>query len=257
MGDFNGDGQPDLAVTNSGANGVNVFLNSESGFSAMAASPATGDSPTSVAAADFNGDGKLDLAVTNSGSNNVTILLGNGDGTFTAAASPATGTAPNSIAVADFNGDGVPDLAVANAGSNNVTILLGTGDGTFTAAAGPAAGTPAQRQSPQQTSMETARKILSWPIPEIVSNCAFGRDGARNCNGEQYFPRRRRHTSRQSDLFRGCQLWWQYLRRCIPNCGAAGLHAEWYFSFRRGCAAGTSTLTITPTNGFSGTVSLQ
>ena len=66
----------------------------------MAASPTTGDGPTSVAAADFNGDGKLDLAVANSGSNNVTILLGNGDGTFTAAASPATGMAPNSIAIA-------------------------------------------------------------------------------------------------------------------------------------------------------------
>jgi hypothetical protein len=27
VGDFNGDGQPDATVTNSGANGVNVFLN--------------------------------------------------------------------------------------------------------------------------------------------------------------------------------------------------------------------------------------
>jgi trimeric autotransporter adhesin len=141
VGDFNGDGKPDLAVTNSGANGVNVFLNSDGVFSAMAARPATGDSPTSVAAADFNGDGKLDLAVANSGSNNVTILLGNGDGTFTAAATLATGIAPNSLAVGDFNGDGVPDVAVANAGSSNVTILLGNGDGTFTAAASPAADT--------------------------------------------------------------------------------------------------------------------
>jgi hypothetical protein len=141
VGDFNGDGQPDLAVTNSGANGVNVFLNREGGLTAVSAIPATGDSPSSIARADFNGDGKLDLAVANSGSNNVTILLGNGDGTFTAAASPATGTAPNSVAVADFNGDGVPDLAVANASSSNVTILLGNGDGTFTAAASPAADT--------------------------------------------------------------------------------------------------------------------
>ncbi len=141
VGDFNGDGQPDLAVTNSGANGVNVFLNHDGGLSALGATPATGAGPSSIAAADFNGDGKLDLAVANSGSNNVTILLGNGDGTFTAAASPATGTAPNSIAVADFNRDGIPDLAVANAGSSNVTILLGNGDGTFTAAASPAADT--------------------------------------------------------------------------------------------------------------------
>jgi len=141
VGDFNGDGQPDLAVTNSGANGVNVFLNREGGLTAVSAIPATGDRPISIVAADFNGDGKPDLAVANSGSNNVTILLGNGDGTFTAAASPATGMAPNSLAVGDFNGDGIPDLAVANAGSSNVTILLGNGDGTFTTAAGPAADT--------------------------------------------------------------------------------------------------------------------
>jgi trimeric autotransporter adhesin len=128
-------------VTNSGANGVNVFLNREGGLSAVSAIPATGDSPISIVAADVNGDGKLDLAVANSGSNNVTILLGNGDGTFTAAASPATGMAPNSLAFGDFNGDGIPDLAVANAGSSNVTILLGNGDGTFTAAVSPAADT--------------------------------------------------------------------------------------------------------------------
>jgi hypothetical protein len=139
VGDFNGDGQPDVAVINSDANGVNIFLNGGGCLSVVNTIPATGLGPSSIAAADFNGDGKLDLAVANSGSNNVTILLGNGDGTFTAAASPATGTAPNSIAVADFNGDGVPDLAVANAGSSNVTILVGNGDGTFTAAAGPAA----------------------------------------------------------------------------------------------------------------------
>jgi hypothetical protein len=141
VGDFNGDGKPDLAVTNSGANGVNVFLNGGGCLSVVNTMPATGAGPSSIAAADFNGDGKLDLAVANSGSNNVTILLGNGDGTFTAAASPATGMAPNSLAVGDFNGDSIPDLAVANSGSSNVTILLGNGDGTFTAATSPAADT--------------------------------------------------------------------------------------------------------------------
>jgi hypothetical protein len=94
VGDFSGDGQPDVAVINSGANGVSVFLDKGGCPSALSAIPATGDGPTSIAAADFNGDGKLDLAVANSGSNNVTILLGNGDGTFTAAASPATGMPP-------------------------------------------------------------------------------------------------------------------------------------------------------------------
>ena len=82
MGDFNGDGIPDATVTNSGANGVNVFLNEGDYLSFVYTKPAMGAGPSSIAAADFNGDGKLDLAVANSGSNKVTILLRNGDGTL-------------------------------------------------------------------------------------------------------------------------------------------------------------------------------
>jgi hypothetical protein len=257
VGDFNGDGQPDLAVTNSGANGVNVFLNSGGGLSAVSAIPATGDSPTSVAAADFNGDGKLDLAVTNSGSNNVTILLGNGDGTFTAAASPATGTAPNSIAVADFNGDGVPDLAAANSGSNNVTILLGNGDGTFTAAASPAADTGstsvasadfngdgkedlvvANSRDSSATSL-LAETTLAIATVKNISPVGVGThlvkaiySGDVNYGG-----------STSADVS---------LTVVPPGFTLSGTPVSVVAG-----ATGTSTLTITPTNGFSGTVSLQ
>ena len=138
VGDFNADGIPDLALTNSGSNTVTILLGNGDGTFTAAASPATAATPTSIAAGDFNGDGNLDLAVGNDGaSNNLTILLGNGDGTFTAAASPATGGPTSSIAVGDFNGDGIPDLAVTNGG---VTILLGNGDGTFRAAPNISAG---------------------------------------------------------------------------------------------------------------------
>jgi hypothetical protein len=63
VGDFNGDGKPDLAVANSGSNSVSVLLNT----TAMGATTAsfatqqtfaTGSSPSSVAVGDFNGDGK-------------------------------------------------------------------------------------------------------------------------------------------------------------------------------------------------------
>jgi hypothetical protein len=143
VGDFNGDGIPDLAVANNGSNTVTILLgNGDGTFSAASASPATGSSPWSIAAGDFNGDGIPDLAVANYSSKTVTILLGNGDGTFRhAATSPAAGSAPVSIAEGDFNGDGNLDLAVANLSSNTVTILFGNGDGTFTtAAASPATG---------------------------------------------------------------------------------------------------------------------
>jgi predicted outer membrane repeat protein len=140
VGDFNGDGKPDLAVANSGSGNVTILLGDGSGgFSQPAGSPVgTGTYPISVGMGDFNGDGKLDLAVANEFSDNVTILLGDGSGGFTeAAGSPVSaGSLPGYVTVGDFNGDGKPDLAVANQGSGNVTILLGDGSGAFTEAAG-------------------------------------------------------------------------------------------------------------------------
>jgi len=138
VGDFNGDGIPDLATANENSGNVTVLLgNGSGGFTPATGSPfAVGAGPVSVAVGDFNGDGIQDLAVANYGSGNVTVLLGNGSGGFTpAAGSPfAVGTSPASIAVADLNGDGIQDLAVANSGSNNVTVLLGNGSGGFTPA---------------------------------------------------------------------------------------------------------------------------
>ncbi len=144
VGDFNGDGKPDLAVANYDSSDVSIFLGNGDGTFTLASNLYPGGYEVrSVAVGDFNGDGKLDLAVANYGSNSVSIFLGNGDGTFTATAqSPATGVAPISVAVGDFNGDGKLDLAVANEGSGSVTILLGNGDGTFTPTAeSPATGT--------------------------------------------------------------------------------------------------------------------
>ena len=140
MGDFNGDGNADLAIANAGDASVTVLLgNGSGGFTAASGSPfAVGANPYSVAVADFNGDGNTDLAIANAGDGTLTVLLGNGSGGFTAASgSPfAVGTNPYSVAVADFNGDGNADLAVANQGDGTVTVLLGNGSGGFTAASG-------------------------------------------------------------------------------------------------------------------------
>jgi FG-GAP-like repeat len=131
VADFNGDGNPDLAVTNSSGNNATVLVGDGSGgFATSIGSPfAAGASPHSAAVGDFNGDGSADLAVANFGGNNMTVLVGDGSGGFAAASgSPfLVGSLPLAVAVADFNGDGKADLAVANSNSNNVTILLGIG----------------------------------------------------------------------------------------------------------------------------------
>jgi hypothetical protein len=142
VGDFNGDGRPDLAVTNRDSDNVSVLVANGDGSFQQAVNYAAGSSPRSVAVGDFDGDGLLDLAVANFGSDNVSVLLGNGDGTFQTAQSYAAGSHPWSVAVGDFNGDGLPDLAVAHTGSANVSVLLGNGDGSFqTARNFPAQGT--------------------------------------------------------------------------------------------------------------------
>ncbi|PYL01629.1 MAG: hypothetical protein DME19_01020 [Verrucomicrobia bacterium] len=133
VGDFNGDGKPDLAVVNSGSTNLAVLLGKGDGTFQSAVNYDTGMSPNSVGVGDFNGDGKADVVVANETSNTVSVLLGNGDGTFQVHVDYATRSHPASLAVGDLNGDGKPDLAVANRNSNALSILIGNGDGTFQA----------------------------------------------------------------------------------------------------------------------------
>jgi hypothetical protein len=133
VGDFNGDGNQDLAITNLNSSNVEILLGDGKGnFNTAKNAPiAVGTEPTSVAVGDFNGDGKLDLAVANADDGTISILLGNGDGTFGGVTNFGVGIRPISIAVADFNGDGKSDIAVANYSSSTVSVLLGDGTGSF------------------------------------------------------------------------------------------------------------------------------
>jgi hypothetical protein len=141
-GDFNGDGNLDLAVANSDAGTVNMVLGAGTGHFShpVSTSYAPGPNISALAAGDFNHDGKLDLVTANQGNRSVSVLLGNGDGTLQTAVSYAVGSSPDSVAVGDFNGDGKLDLVTANQGTNDVSVLLGNGDGTFQPAVSHAVG---------------------------------------------------------------------------------------------------------------------
>ena len=79
--DFNKDGRPDLAVTNSGNNNVMVLLrNAAGGFRPDPSSPVlVGLAPYGVSAGDFDSDGREDLAVANAAGSTVSILINTSD----------------------------------------------------------------------------------------------------------------------------------------------------------------------------------
>jgi hypothetical protein len=135
VGDFNGDGNPDLAASNSGSNTVSILLGKGDGTFQSHVDYSTGSLPAQVVVADFNRDGKLDLATANGYGNSVSVLLGIGDGTFRPNVDYAAGQNPEWLAVADFNHDGYLDIATSNYGPDysggSVSIFLGNGDGTF------------------------------------------------------------------------------------------------------------------------------
>lgn len=140
VGDFNGDGKPDIAVANSGSGNVSILLGNGDGTFQAAKNFATGGSPNSIAVGDFNGDHKLDLVIGDSGlqggtgPGSVVLLLGNGDGTFQLAIQLSVKA--SIVLEADVNLDGKPDLIADG------SLLLGNGDGTFQSAQNTGAGSP-------------------------------------------------------------------------------------------------------------------
>jgi hypothetical protein len=138
IGDFNGDGKNDLAVTSlnpygedNNPNTVSILLGKGDGTFGKPVTYEAAPYATSVVVGDFNGDGKSDLAVATADS--VAILLGNGNGTFAAPTKYPAGAGILFLAVGDFNGNGKSDLAVVSA--LGVSLLLGNGNGTFAASA--------------------------------------------------------------------------------------------------------------------------
>jgi hypothetical protein len=141
LGDFNGDGITDLAVTNWGGNNVSIlFGNGSGGLGNGTFGPphnvAAGSGPFFILAGDFNHDGITDLAVNNNGEPAVSILLGHGsagigNGTFGPRVVYPISQLSTGLASGDFNHDGITDLVATENYGSTVALLLGQGSGGF------------------------------------------------------------------------------------------------------------------------------
>lgn len=133
VADFNGDGKPDIAVTDNNVKAVYVYLNDGSGaFASSKSIPVTMNAlgPGVLLAGDFNEDGKQDLIVgTVAGLQADILLTGNGDGTFTQQQNLPGSYGYASGIAADMNGDKHLDLILGGNGSN--FSYIGDGKGGF------------------------------------------------------------------------------------------------------------------------------
>ncbi len=133
-GDFDGDGDLDLATTVEGPDRIAVLINDGGGAYALGASsllPAS-SSPQDLIAGDLDNDGDIDLAVAvRDPQGSVLIMANGGTGTFVMISGIAVGDRPRGLAIADIEGDGDLDLAVANRDGLSASVLTNSGAAVF------------------------------------------------------------------------------------------------------------------------------
>lgn len=124
-GDLNGDGKPDLVVSEGGANGdrIFVFRNTSTAAGAFTFSiqsiALTGKKVKRTEIADLDNDGKPEVIVTNQTGNTISILVNQSTPASIAfAATPITLTIPeaastDALAVEDLNDDGLPEIVTS------------------------------------------------------------------------------------------------------------------------------------------------
>jgi len=129
IGDVNGDGKGDLAVSSPKASMLAILLSNGDGTFQARSDYATGSHPSTPGAGDLNGDGRADVAVPTG--DGVTVFLAGADGTLGPRHDYAAGPDRDWIEIRDLNGDGKPDLLLHGTDTKSLSVLLNTGAGTF------------------------------------------------------------------------------------------------------------------------------
>lgn len=134
IGDFDGDGKPDVALGgNGGGTFVSVYRNTSTvgsiSFAARQDFTASSGQGNGNKIIDIDGDGKPDLISVHWSGNCVWVLRNTstvGSISFAAGVSFATTTQPHKIDVGDLDGDGKPDVVITAFTSNKLSIFRNT-----------------------------------------------------------------------------------------------------------------------------------
>jgi hypothetical protein len=130
MGDFTGDGRPDVVMVTPGK--IEEFSGTAQGTLIAGKTTAI---PTILAildmkAGDFNQDGKLDIAVLYQSPAELVVYPGDGSGGFGAGIISPTPGVPYALDMNDFDGDGKLDAVVVDQ-LEGFAVYRGTGTGAF------------------------------------------------------------------------------------------------------------------------------
>jgi hypothetical protein len=130
-GDFDGDGNPDLAIGHFGPGKLAIILGNGDGSFRFGS--CADENVNEIVAVDINHDGNLDLLGSffkhEGGPYGIATLLGAGNANFGPPLQFDKPALLHSLKVVDLNGDGKLDLVAM--GSSSVLTFLGRGDGTF------------------------------------------------------------------------------------------------------------------------------
>ena len=137
VGDFNGDGWPDVIATNPGSNSWSILYGTSHGLSSDPVVTLLGNSPSRFAAvrvADISHDGRDDAVFLNESGTQLSVYLNSADTsghlslqltTTIDLPTPLTG-----FSLHDANGDGRPDVFATNE-FGDLLLLINQGDGRF------------------------------------------------------------------------------------------------------------------------------
>ncbi len=133
IGDFNQDGDPDVAVVNRDSADVSVLTGAAGASLTLAATVPVAATPQAIVTGDFNQDGDPDLAVSSGAANVVTVFTGGTGAGFTTA-TVAVPNFPVAMTIGDFDGNGDPDIAVTQTQfQGRLAVLVGVaGSSSFT-----------------------------------------------------------------------------------------------------------------------------